>query len=113
VKDEARDPTPPTDPNPGTDPSPETESPPPHRAPEQHRLLGAAPVANALLAILVLTGTGWEWAIKSRADSGIISRSVQAVVTDDTNIVTATAAPPPADSTTPSYKPENILLLGS
>jgi len=62
-----------------------------------------------LVAVVVLVATGWEWVIKSRADSGIISRSVQAIVTDDTNLATATAAPPPAGS----YQAENILLLGS
>jgi len=72
-------------------------------------MLIAGRVAIALVAVLVLTATGWEWAIKSRADSGIISRSVQAIVTDDTNIATATApAPPPG-----SFTAENILLLGS
>ena len=73
------------------------------------QLLIAGRIAVALVAVIVLAATGWEWAIKSRADSGIISRSVQAIVTDDTNIATATgtAAPPG------SYAPENILLLGS
>ena len=50
----------------------------------------AGRVAVALVAVIVLTATGWEWAIKSRADSGIISRSVQAIVTDDSNLATAT-----------------------
>ena len=75
----------------------------------QHRLLIAGRIAVALVAVIVLVATGWEWVIKSRADSGIISRSVQAIVTDDTNLATATAAPPPAGS----YQAENILLLGS
>ncbi len=110
MTDEPRDPT--TENGPGDDPTTVTDPTPRHRAPEHHRLLIAGRIAVALVAILVLTGTGWEWAIKSRADSGIISRSVQAIVSDDTNIVTATATPPPADSNT-SYKPENILLLGS
>jgi LCP family protein required for cell wall assembly len=61
----------------------------------------------AVLAVLVLVATGLEWVIKSRADSGILSRSVQAILTDDTNISSATAIPPG------SYPPENILLLGS
>jgi LCP family protein required for cell wall assembly len=80
-----------------------------------HRGLIAGRIAVALVAVLVLTGTGWEWAIKSRADSGIVSRSVQAIVSDDTNIATATAAPttPAEGDSTPMYKPENILLLGS
>ena len=41
---------------------------------------------------------------------GILSRQVEAIVTDDTNVVTAPATPttPPAGS----YAPENILLLG-
>ncbi len=59
--------------------------------------------------MLVLTATGWEWAIKSRADSGIISRQISAIVTDDSNLSTATVAPPAPGS----YAPENILLLGS
>jgi LCP family protein required for cell wall assembly len=75
----------------------------------RHSLLIAGRIAVALVAVIVLTATGWEWAIKSRADSGIISRSVQAIVTDDNNLATATAAPPPAGS----YQAENILLLGS
>jgi len=75
----------------------------------RHSLLIAGRIAVALLAVIVLTATGWEWVIKSRADSGIVSRSVQAIVTDDTNLPTATAAPPPAGS----YQAENILLLGS
>ncbi|MET0865787.1 MAG: LCP family protein [Nakamurella sp.] len=81
-----------------------------HRAHSgQHGLLIAGRIAVALVAVIVLTATGWEWAIKSRADSGIISRSVQAIVTDDSNLATATAAPPPPGS----YQAENILLLGS
>ncbi len=87
-----------------------------HRAPDgHHRWLIAGRIAVALVAVLVLTGTGLEWAIKSRADSGIVSRSVQAIVSDDTNIATATAMPTAPDEAgdTPTYKPENILLLGS
>lgn len=64
-------------------------------------------VGVALLAVLVLVVTGLEWTIKSRADSGILSRSVQAIVTDDSNLSTPTAVPPG------SIAPENILLLGS
>jgi LCP family protein required for cell wall assembly len=73
-------------------------------------LLIAGRIAIALVAVLVLTATGWEWAIKSRADSGIADRRIDAIVSDDTNIATATgtAAPPPG-----SYSAENILLLGS
>ena len=94
-------------------PAPAAEAPRPaaHRAETGHHwLLNAGRVTIALVAVLVLTATGWEWAIKSRADSGIISRSVRAIVTDDTNIVTATGTAPPAPG---SYVPENILLLGS
>ena len=66
-------------------------------------------VAVALLAVMVLVVTGLEWTIKSRADSGILSRSVQAIVTDDPNLSTPTAVP-----TAPgAFTPENILLLGS
>ncbi|WP_420122567.1 LCP family protein [Nakamurella sp.] len=66
-------------------------------------------MAVALLAVMVLVVTGLEWTIKSRADSGILSRSVQAIVTDDPNLNTPTAVP-----TAPgSFTPENILLLGS
>ena len=72
-------------------------------------MLIAGRIAVALVAVIVLTATGWEWAIKSRADAGIISRSVQAIVTDDTNIATATGTAAPSGS----YAPENILLLGS
>ena len=94
--------------------SPSTQSPGPvaprHRAHSAGLgLLIAGRIAIALVAVLVLSATGWEWAIKSRADSGILSRSVQAIVTDDSNIATATApAPPPG-----SLRAENILLLGS
>ena len=130
MSDEPRDPTTPTcrttrrTPRPGP-PQPPTSAgtdrrrrhrlhpgrpPAHHRAHSgQHGLLIAGRVAVALVAVIVLTATGWEWAIKSRADSGIISRSVQAIVTDDSNLATATAAPPPAGS----YQAENILLLGS
>jgi LCP family protein required for cell wall assembly len=85
--------------------------PPPRsaRSPRHHGWLVAGRVAVAVLAVLVLAATGLEWTIKSRADSGIQSRSVQAIVADDTNISSATAAPPAAGS----YAPENILLLGS
>ncbi len=77
-------------------------------ASNHHIWLNVGRVAVALLAVVVLAATGLEWTIKSRADSGILSRSVQAIVTDDTNISTAT------EPTTPgSYAPENILLLGS
>jgi LCP family protein required for cell wall assembly len=75
----------------------------------EHRLLIAGRIAVALVAVLVLTATGWEWAIKSRADSGIVSRQISAIVTDDSNLSTATVAPPAPGS----YAPENILLLGS
>ena len=73
-------------------------------------MLIAGRIAIALVAVLVLTATGWEWAIKSRADSGIADRRINAIVSDDTNIATATgtAVPPPG-----SYSAENILLLGS
>ena len=84
---------------------------PVHRADHHygHGLLIAGRIAIALVAVIVLAATGWEWVIKSRADSGIISRSVQAIVSDDTNLSTATAAPPAPGA----YAPENILLLGS
>ena len=68
-------------------------APPPrrhHRRTPGHRAwLNVGRVAVALIAVLVLAVTGLEWAIKSRADSGILSRSIQAIVTDDTNISTA------------------------
>ncbi len=81
-------------------------------APRSHRhpWLTTGRIAVALVALLVFTATGWEWAIKSRADSGILSRQVEAIVTDDTNVSRpATPTTPPAGS----YAPENILLLGS
>ena len=76
----------------------------------RHPWLMAGRVAIALVALLVFTATGWEWAIKSRADSGILLRQVEAIVPDDTNVSR------PSISTTPpagTYPPENILLLGS
>jgi LCP family protein required for cell wall assembly len=85
--------------------SPSGSSTPPHSG--RHTWLIVGRVAVAVLALLVLVATGLEWIIKSRADSGILSRSVQAILTDDTNISSATAIPPG------SYPPENILLLGS
>jgi len=65
-------------------------------------------VGVALLAVLVLAATGLEWTIKSRADSGILSRSVDAIVTDDSNISSANGPVAPGE-----FAPENILLLGS
>ena len=106
MSDGERDPSPP-----GADGTP--AAPPPgsrHRSPSGHHVwLNVGRVAVALLAVLVLAATGLEWTIKSRADSGILSRSVQAIVTDDTNISSPTAAP----ATPGAYAPENILLLGS
>ena len=58
--------------------------------------------------MLVLAATGLEWTIKSRADSGILSRSVDAIVTDDSNISSANGPVAPGE-----FAPENILLLGS
>ena len=59
-----------------------------------HGFLIAGRTAIALVTVVVLAVTGWEWVIKSRADDGVNSRSVQAIVTDDSNISTATVAPP-------------------
>lgn len=103
-------PTRPTEPTAGSARSPRS---PAHRSHSAgHGMWIAGRIAIALVAVLVLTVTGWEWAIKSRADSGIAARSIDAIVSDDTNIATATAtgtvtAPPG------SYTAENILLLGS
>ncbi len=108
MSDEPRDPAGPTEPEAG---SAQSLRSPSHRAHSGgHALLIAGRIAIALVAVLVLTATGWEWAIKSRADSGIAARSIDAIVSDDTNIATATgtAVPPPG-----SYSAENILLLGS
>jgi hypothetical protein len=103
VSDEPRDHTASSDPG-------RSGSTPVHRhQTAEHRLLIAGRIAVALVAVLVLTATGWEWAIKSRADSGIVSRQISAIVTDDSNLSTATVAPPAPGS----YAPENILLLGS
>ena len=113
MSDEPRDQTGPSS---AATPTPEPTRPaterssPAHRAGSGgHQLLIAGRIAVALVAVIVLAATGWEWAIKSRADAGIISRSVQAIVTDDTNIATATGTAAPSGS----YAPENILLLGS
>ncbi len=67
----------------------------------------------AALAVLVLAATGTEWSIKSSADAGIDSRSVQAVNTTDSNIVSASATPAPDGGTAATFPAENILLLGS
>ena len=106
MSDGERDPSPP-----GADGTPAAASPGSrHRLSSGHHVwLNVGRVAVALLAVLVLAATGLEWTIKSRADSGILSRSVQAIVTDDTNISSPTAAP----GTPGAYAPENILLLGS
>ena len=65
----------------------------------RHPWLTSGRIAVALVALLVFTATGWEWAIKSRADSGILSRQVDAIVTDDTNVSRpATPTTPPAGS---------------
>lgn len=74
-----------------------------------HRGLLAGRIAVGLVAVLVLSITGWEWSIKARADQGIQARSVQAITTgtDDSNLATPTV------TSTAIYKPENILLLGS
>jgi len=88
-----------------------TETPGQHRQHAHsatHGLMIAGQVAVALVAVVVLLITGWEWSIKARADSGILSRSVNAIVSDDSNVSAATAAP--ADG---SLEAENILLLGS
>lgn len=58
--------------------------------------------------MLVLAVTGWEWSIKSRADSGIIARSVDAIVHGEDDGVTYSTAPQRGN-----YPAENILLLGS
>ena len=102
MSDEPRDHTATSDPAAGSTPVHRHQT-------AEHRLLIAGRIAVALVAVLVLTATGWEWAIKSRADSGIISRQISAIVTDDSNLSTATVAPPAPGS----YAPENILLLGS
>lgn len=93
--------------SPGPDESTTSVAPP--SAHPHHVWLNVGRVAVALLAVLVLAATGLEWTIKSRADSGILSRSVQAIVTDDTNISTA----PGATVEPGEFAPENILLLGS
>ncbi len=108
MSDEPRDAEEPTEPEAG---STQSHRSPSHRAHAGgHGFLIAGRIAIALVAVLVLTGTGWEWAIKSRADSGMAARKVDAIVSDDTNIATATGTvvPPPG-----SYSAENILLLGS
>src|SRR6478735_8101569 len=80
-----------------------------HARSNGHVWLNVGRVSVAVLAVLVLVATGLEWTIKSRADSGLLSRSVQAIVTDDTNLSTPTAVPIAPGS----FAPENILLLGS
>lgn len=95
----------PGSPAPGITPS---SAPAAHRS-NHHVWRTVGRVSIALLAVLVLVVTGLEWTIKSRADSGILSRSVQAIVTDDPNLNTPTAVPPAPGS----FTPENILLLGS
>ena len=80
-----------------------------HTPSATHGLLIAGRVAVALVAVVVLLVTGWEWSIKARADSGILSRSVNAIVSGDSNVSTATGAPSPAGG----LQAENILLLGS
>ena len=69
----------------------------------------AGRVVIAVLAGLVLIGTGVEWTITSRADAGIQARSIQAVAPDDLNI----AAPSSDGAPPPAYPAQNILLFGS
>ena len=108
MSDEPRDAADRTDPSPG--PARSLRSPA-HRAHSGHHgFLIAGRIAVAFVAVIVLTATGWEWAIKSRADSGIAGRRIDAIVSDDTNIATATGTVVPPQG---SYSAENILLLGS
>ena len=94
MSDEPRDHSQPREPGSGPG-NPPTRSTPVRRTHSaEHGLLIAGRIAVALVAVLVLTATGWEWAIKSRADSGIVSRQISAIVTDDSNLSTATVAPP-------------------
>ena len=109
MSDEPRDHSEPLEPGPAPNNPPSRSTPVRRSHSAEHGLLIAGRIAIALVAVLVLTATGWEWAIKSRADSGIVSRQISAIVTDDSNLSTATVAPPPAGS----FAPENILLLGS
>ncbi|MBM9477685.1 LCP family protein [Nakamurella flavida] len=72
----------------------------------------------ALFSVLVLLVTGVEWFITSRFDSGLADNRISAIVSDDTHLSTATAAPGGGTSTSdgeavPSFPAENILLLGS
>ncbi|TKV57650.1 LytR family transcriptional regulator [Nakamurella flava] len=92
---------------PGSDGPRHGRSGPPVRRARNRRGLIAGRVVIGLVAVLVLTATGWEWSIKARADQGIADRSVQAVTTDDSNLATPTV------TSTTVYAPENILLLGS
>lgn len=96
------------DPGPSA-PVPTSSAAPAHRRSNHHLWRTVGRVSVALMAVLVLVVTGLEWTIKSRADSGILSRSVQAIVTDDPNLNTPTVVPPAPGS----FTPENILLLGS
>src|SRR6478609_3127409 len=86
VSDEPRDQTEPSSgatPNPQpAGPATERSSPARRAGSGRHQLLIAGRIAVALVAVIVLAATGWEWVIKSRADAGIISRSVQASDTD-------------------------------
>ncbi len=104
MSDEPRDPALPATGDPATPGRHQTH---PHSA--THGLLIAGRVAVALVAVVVLLVTGWEWSIKARADSGILSRSVNAIVSDDSNVATATGTEPPPGG----FQAENILLLGS
>ena len=104
MSDEPRD-TPPPATSPTAPPGQHRQ----HSHSATHGLLIAGRVAVALVAVVVLLVTGWEWSIKARADSGILSRSVNAIVSDDSNVSKATGAPAPAGG----FQAENILLLGS
>ena len=75
----------------------------------------------ALFSVLVLLITGVEWFITSRFDSGLADNRVDAIVSDDTHLSTASRAPGTGGVGTtgsdgavaPMYPAENILLLGS
>ena len=96
------------------------------RPPHRHRAwLYAGRTVAALVALATLLSVGVEWKIKDRAEVGLVdhqvtgalftddpsistARTTQMVVTNSKGVKTTEAAPPKA-----TYKPENILLIGS
>lgn len=93
---------------------PRTEAAPAPDHGGRRAALYAGRVLVTLLSVVVLAATGMYSVIISRGNAALAANEVQAVVTEDPNIVQPTAAAPSQDPTGPVLdNPENILLIGS